>query len=137
MENALLGTTLVPGNLKYLTPSVMKKIKCEFYDDLSMPSSFDQVVNRWKIANCDKSNVNSLSDAVCICNEVLYPNVSTILQLILTLPVGSCLCEKSFSSLRRLKTWCRSTMGEDRLNGISLAFIHDHIKLDPLEVLKK
>ena len=131
MGGALLGTMLVPSNVENLTQAILEKLQNEFADDLPMPTSFEQEVNRWRVANRDKSNIKSLPDAVSICNELLYPNISTILQLILTLPVGSCSCERSFSSLRRLKTWCRSPMGADRLNG------HDNINPDPLRVLKK
>ena len=35
-------------------------------------------------------------------NCEFYPNISTILSLLLILPVGSCSCERSISSLRRL-----------------------------------
>lgn len=136
MKNVLLGTKLLPINLKNLTPTDLEKIKTEYSDDLPMSSSFVQEANRWRITQ-EHSNVSSLSDAVNICDEALYPNISTIFQLILTLPVGSCSCERTFSTLRRLKTWCRSTMSEERLNGIALPFIHQNVEVHLLEVLKK
>ena len=69
-----------------------------------------------------------------------FPNILSILLLQLTLPVGTCSCERSFSSLRRLKTWLRTTMTEKRLNGLALMSIHsesDTVRsLSPLSVLK-
>ena len=36
------------------------------------------------------------------------------------MPVTSCECERSFSALRMLKTYTRSTMVAERLNGLAL-----------------
>ena len=47
-----------------------------------------------------------------------------------TTPVTSCECERSFSRLRRIKTYLSSTMSEDRLNGIYLLYIHKDIEID-------
>ena len=58
------------------------------------------------------------------CRKELYPNIHTLLRIVCTLPVTSCECERSFSSLRRLKTFSRSTMGEGRLNSLALMYIH-------------
>jgi len=59
-----------------------------------------------------------------------FIEVNYILQLLLTLPVGSCSCERSFSSLRRLKTWSRTIMANARLNGLALAYIHKTAEID-------
>ena len=42
----------------------------------------------------------------------------------LTHPVTSVCCEGSFSSRRRLKTWERATMGEERLCGFAILYVH-------------
>lgn len=47
-------------------------------------------------------------------NKVFYPNIHTILLVLLSLPVGSCSCEQSLSALRRLKTWCCNSMMDER-----------------------
>src|SRR6218665_2471187 len=56
----------------------------------------------------------------------MFPNIKTIFELLLTLPVGSCSCEHLFSAMQRLKTWQRSTMGESRSNGLALMNIHSN-----------
>jgi hypothetical protein len=71
------------------------------------------------------------------CDERLYPNIFTIFQLALILPVGSCSCERSFSALWRLKTWCRSSMGSNSQDGLALAYVHKEIPVEPLEVLQR
>ena len=47
------------------------------------------------------------------CNPQIFPAIDKILTtVLLTTPVGSVSCERSFSALRRLKFWNRSTMNE-------------------------
>lgn len=100
---------------------------------------FFQQLLRWKIKNQnpDAKQIRSLQEAVRHCSEEFYPNISTILQLLLTLPVGSCSCERSFSALRRLKTWSRTSMASARLNGLALAYIHKPPEIDYSHVLKR
>ena len=47
-----------------------------------------------------------------------------LVQLALVLPVTSCEAECSFSTLRRLTTWLRSTMSEQRLASLARMCIH-------------
>ncbi len=47
-------------------------------------------------------------------------------------PISSAEAERSFSGLRRLKTWLRSTMTQKRLNGIAVCHIHQE-RLDRLD----
>jgi len=49
-----------------------------------------------------------------------------ILHLVLILTTSP-RAERSFSSLRLMKTYLRSTMKEDRLNGLALMTIHNDI----------
>ena len=47
--------------------------------------------------------------------------------LMATIPITSCDYERSFSRLRTINTYLRSTMSVDRLNGHSLLYIHKDI----------
>ena len=49
----------------------------------------------------------------------------------------SCSCERSISSLRRLKDYTQSTMKSDKLNGLASMYIHRDIHINPSFVLKK
>ena len=60
-------------------------------------------------------------------SSVFYPSVSLALTLALTLPATTCTVERSFSTLHRFKTWLRSTMVENRLNGLCKMSVHRHI----------
>ena len=63
-------------------------------------------------------------DALSECDIRLFPNVSTLLKILSTIPVTSCEAEKTFSALRRIKPLLRTTMTEDRLSGLTLLHIH-------------
>ena len=51
-------------------------------------------------------------DALEACNEGLFPNVGKLLAILATLTVTTATSEYSFSTMLRLKTYPRSTMGE-------------------------
>jgi len=53
----------------------------------------------------------------------LYPNVALAYKLILTLPVFSCSCERSFSALKFVKNSLRSTMSSDRLSDLMVLVV--------------
>ena len=50
--------------------------------------------------------------------ETFYPNVNTALHILLAMPYSTATIESTFSTLSRVKTWLRSTMSEERLNGL-------------------
>lgn len=50
--------------------------------------------------------------------------VERLLCLWLVSPAYSCSAERSFSALRRLKTWLRSTMTQRRLNRVMIYHVH-------------
>ena len=56
----------------------------------------------------------------------------------MVLPATSATAERSFSALRRLKTWMRSTMSQGRLNGVAILHVHrDRVQVvQPTEVAK-
>jgi hypothetical protein len=54
----------------------------------------------------------------------LFSQVSILVRLMLVSPASSCEAERSFSALRRLKTYLRSTMTQKRLNNIVVCHVH-------------
>ena len=52
----------------------------------------------------------------------MIPHLANAIQIYAVIPATSCSAERSFSSLRRLKTYLRNTMGQNRLS--SLALLH-------------
>ncbi len=54
----------------------------------------------------------------------LFSQVEALLRLLLVVPASSAEAEKSFSALRRLKTWLRSSMSQTRLNSVAVCHVH-------------
>lgn len=77
----------------------------------------------------------SAIEAMERCNKSLFPTIYKLLIIMATLPVTSCSCERSFSSLKFLKNYLRNSTGEDRLNGLALMYIHPEIHISEDEVL--
>ena len=50
----------------------------------------------------------------------MFPEVVQLLKIFLTIPVITVTAERTFSVLRCLKTYLRSTMTQERLNNVKL-----------------
>ena len=76
-------------------------------------------VNKWK--NEDVSTVpSSAIEALCACHADIYPNVYILLTILGTLPISTATSERRFSSMRRLKNYLRSSIGNERMAGLAL-----------------
>ncbi|CAN8016742.1 unnamed protein product [Ixodes persulcatus] len=64
------------------------------------------------------------TDALLRCEESFFPNIHTLLKIMATLPVTTATAERSFSALRRLKTYLRNRTAEDRLNELAVMSVH-------------
>ena len=53
----------------------------------------------------------------------MFPHVEALVRLLLVNPASSATAERSFSSLRRLKTYLRSTCGQRRLNNLAICHV--------------
>ena len=78
-----------------------------------------------------------LSEMIHDCDPTIYLDVHQLFIYLVTLPVTTTSVERSFSALKRIKTYCRSTMTENRLNGLAAAFIHKKVDIEPDEILSK
>jgi len=65
----------------------------------------------------------SVIDALETCPKP-FVFVRKLLQVATTLPVTSCSAERCFSAMKLLKSRLRSTMYDDRLNGLALMYVH-------------
>ena len=73
--------------------------------------------------------------------EAAFPDLLLFVQIVLTVPIASATAERSFSTTKRVKTYLRSTMTDQRLNNLCLLAIeremsHD-ILSDPSSVIDK
>ncbi|XP_025407145.1 52 kDa repressor of the inhibitor of the protein kinase-like, partial [Sipha flava] len=80
---------------------------------------------------------NTGLEALNICNKDIYPNIYFLFKVLCTLPVSTSLLERMFSTLKRVKTYLRNTMSENRLNGLDILAVHKNIKVDAEKVLNE
>ncbi|XP_024009113.1 zinc finger MYM-type protein 1 [Eutrema salsugineum] len=64
--------------------------------------------------------------------ESCYPNTWTAYRIMMTIPVSVASAERSFSKLKLIKSYLRSSMSQERLNGLSILSIERRMaeKLD-------
>jgi len=65
-----------------------------------------------------------------------YPNISIAYRILFTVPVTVASAERSFSKLKLLRNYLRSTMSQERLNGLTILYIGkkllDEINIDTM-----
>ena len=74
---------------------------------------------------CQHSQERPSSPAAAIkaCDRDNFPNIFVLLQIACTIPVTSCECERSASTLRRLNNYMRASMCKERLSNLALLHI--------------
>lgn len=102
------------------------------FDKDKLLTDRDMFLHLVKNKGMEVNNVRAVVDFLRT-NELgkYLPEYNKLIQLILTIPGSSCTNKRSFSVLRRLKDYLRSTMSQDRLN--SIAILHtfsDEAELD-------
>lgn len=53
-------------------------------------------------------------------NQDTFVNYHKLFKIALILPISSASCERSFSAMRRIKNWLRSTMTHNRFINLSI-----------------
>ena len=93
----------------------------------AVKGEYDLWKKRWtKQAELPDTAVETL----VVCDTDFFPNLSVLLHIAATLPVTSASAERSFSALKRLKSYCRTTMGQERLNGLAQMHIQYSVPVD-------
>jgi len=60
----------------------------------------------------------------------VFPNFCNMFQLALTLPISSATCKRSFSAMRKIKPWLRTSIQQKKINELSILYIEkDKTKL--------
>jgi hypothetical protein len=73
---------------------------------------------------------HSFTESLNFCDAHIFPSIFTTIKIAACIPVTIVSVERSFSTLKRLKTYLRNTVGEERLNGLALMNVHRGIQLD-------
>ena len=81
---------------------------------------------------------NSLGMIELVKQTTLFPAVRKAILIALTLPATSSTVERSFNTLRRVKTWLRSTMSDTRLSGLWKLSVHrDKVNSQKTELMNR
>jgi len=150
-DNKFSSDNMQCFNLNFLMPSNL--IKCfknteqlnqsikdisNQYSELFGESTFSiqqklkEELNLLKNKLKSDTNLTTITSAITFLDNLgcdYFPVFSLFIKILITLPISITTAERSFSSLRLLKTWLRSRMSEERLTGIALLYIHKNINI--------
>ena len=130
MESLLLKSTNGEKpvvELEQLTASVFK-------DDLCIEKLERELAVLVDVVHVELPDVKKITSIRTICeamrthaNRQMFSEVHKLLRLFLTIQITSSTSEQSFSALRRLLAYLRSTMTEKRLNNCFMLHVHKDI----------
>ena len=128
-STAAKGMSIVPATLCVTTTAASVKELDKNIDRLVTNYMADleddrdlvkEEIHQWKIEWQDvaeKNRSNTAASALKACDKRCFPNVKGC--FLCTLPLTSAECERTFSCMRRLKSYLRSTMNAERFNGLA------------------
>ena len=109
-----------PASLLSLTSEIIARLFNAYQRDLPRKVDFMDEVERWKIRwDLVDDRPERLLDTLHAINHDLYPAMHTILSILPTMLVLSATSERSFSAMRHVKSYLRSTIGDERLSNLS------------------
>ena len=71
------------------------------------------------------------------CSRTCFPLIWRLLRIAVRQPVTTASVERSFSTLKRVKTWLRSTIGEDRLSALVMMACGPDAVPEPQAILER
>ncbi|CAI6368778.1 unnamed protein product [Macrosiphum euphorbiae] len=96
-----------------------------YYQIKDLESEAELWYNIWKEKKLAKSKLSDMEmSEVVEETDIFFPKIKQALHISLAQPCTTSTIERSFSTLRRVKTWLRSTMTENRLNGLCILSVH-------------
>ena len=142
-ENRFLGQYLAPAKLNAFKSGVQDKLYETYKIDLKEKRDFANETLRWQ------TKWSHLTDEKPVTRRLterhfsrlipvgLYPIVVTIITILLTMPVSTDTTERSFSTMRRVKTYLRSTMETERLAALALMHAYRYMPIDAEAVIRE
>ena len=119
-------------------------LKKRYADDINMEKLETQLYllpgiaegKHYSAADMNIMDINKLMQSLTPAEREFISEVTYLVKLILLAPATNAVSERSFSSLKRLKTYMRSTMGDDRLEHLMVLHIHRDLtdKLNLVEI---
>ncbi|CAH2096804.1 unnamed protein product [Euphydryas editha] len=120
----------------YEVKNLANKLVSKYPDDLEETLG-NECIHLHCLLKDSVANTEDVHSAQKICNVLhsqslrdIYPNVDIALRIFLSIPATNCSGERSFSTLKRVKTYLRASMGQDRLNALALLSIEAQLVQD-------
>nr|TKW16837.1 hypothetical protein SEVIR_5G325500v2 [Setaria viridis] len=138
----IFGFLMSSSTLKSLNDNELEECCTKFAETFCFDGSSD--VEVYDLISELKIMKFTLPDGVMSAMEIFehvrdvdcYPNISIAYRLLFTVPVTVASAEKSFSKLKLLRNYLRSTMTQERLNGLASLCIKkkllDEIDINPI-----
>lgn len=119
---------LHPANMLKI-PLEDLKSKIEDFASFYSLENINSEIELWHKVWADKNLASISLENMELCEveketNIFFPTIKRALHISMALPCTTCTVERSFSTLRRVKTWLRATMGPDRLNGLCMLSVH-------------
>ena len=138
-ENRFIGQYIVPAKLNSFNSGVQDKLYETYKTDLSEKRDFDNEILRWQTKWSHLSDKKPVTPTKTLqhANPDLYPNAVAIITILLTMPVSTATPERSFSTMRRVKTYLHSTMETEWLAAHTLIYACRDIPIDVEAVIRE
>ena len=109
--------------------------------DMANTESCDAEIDCWETFWFSSFKGSVLPDTVETTMQhtmtTMYPNIFIVLSLLGVIPVTTCSCERCISVLRRLKTYLRSTITQNRFNDLAVLQIHCGMTINVVHILDR
>ena len=137
IEDVLVGSC--NGEKVQFSEEFLKKYETDFKVDrfvVELPDLLNTANELHQMEIKKVTSINTLCDVMNTCKfpKNMLSEVDRLLRMYLSIPVTSATAERTFSSLRRLKNYLRSTMTQKRLNHVILLHTHKQ-RTDDLDLI--
>ena len=102
--------------------------------DVEIQGEFEIWQTKW---GKTKESPSNAVEALDLCDKEVFPNLHILFVILCTLPVTTATAERSFSGMRRLKTYLRSSMNQTRLTGLAHLNINRDFHITSKNVVDK
>lgn len=118
-------SSINPQSKNFLDPSTLKPLASVYnldYNCLSM----EVILAKKTLANYELKKVNDVFLELLPLKNA-FPTLLKLVQISMTIAVTTAHCERSFSALKRIKTYLRTSMSEQRLQNLSILAIENEL----------
>ena len=107
-----------PKSKNFLEPTILTEFG-EFYHLNTTTLSMESLLAKRTLNGKDLSTISDVLQELSSLLETAFPSLGKLLQIV----VSTAHCERSFSALKRIKNYLRSTMTEQRLTNLAILSI--------------